>query len=405
MTEQQKIELAEQYYNQGKYSEVLDICIELLGGDEMENPCKVHTLAAKGLLGCCVIIPDESEKKTLTNEVFRAYMTANSALEQLWVQREIADAIVKWTKPALQAVLGEFRRSPTKETVQKLYRGLNPVCYSMFYFEAIFLSMPMDNPHKATEDDRKQANEIYGPMAEAIPDGELISMVLEDGVKTVMSATLQILSDNNAGSATFMNTVIDSVWAKLYACWRLLDCAIPTENNKKGVHPKVLYSCLETKVRLMRCVLDAKVFPEGKSYSVFQEQNVRDRALKEFHEASDRLKEIYPDYEPYEAPAATPVDNFTSKTSSGGCYVATAVYGSYDCPEVWTLRRFRDNTLANTWYGRAFIRTYYAISPTLVKWFGHTTWFKNMWRGKLDKMVESLQKQGVESTPYQDKNW
>ena len=53
-----------------------------------------------------------------------------------------------------------------------------------------------------------------------------------------------------------------------------------------------------------------------------------------------------------------------------GCYVATAVYGSYDCPQVWTLRRFRDYTLAETWYGRAFIRAYYAVSPTLVKWFG-----------------------------------
>ena len=30
--------------------------------------------------------------------------------------------------------------------------------------------------------------------------------------------------------------------------------------------------------------------------------------------------------------------------SSGGCYVATAVYGSYDCPQVWTLRRYRDYT-------------------------------------------------------------
>ena len=93
------------------------------------------------------------------------------------------------------------------------------------------------------------------------------------------------------------------------------------------------------------------------------------------------------------------------KGKSSGCYVATAVYGSYDCPQVWTLRRYRDYTLAETWYGRAFIRTYYAISPTLVKWFGHTNWFKNMWKGKLDRMVAKLQANGVESTPYQDKNW
>lgn len=88
--------------------------------------------------------------------------------------------------------------------------------------------------------------------------------------------------------------------------------------------------------------------------------------------------------------------------SSSGCYVATCVYGTYDCPEVWTLRRFRDNILAETWYGRAFISTYYAISPTLVKWFDNTKWFKKMWHGTLDKMVNGLQSKGVENTPYQD---
>ena len=91
--------------------------------------------------------------------------------------------------------------------------------------------------------------------------------------------------------------------------------------------------------------------------------------------------------------------------AAGGCYVATCVYGSYDCPHVWTLRRYRDNTLGSTWYGRAFIRTYYAISPTLVKWFGKTKWFKKMWKGKLDRMVKKLQDNGVESTPYDDKEW
>ena len=93
------------------------------------------------------------------------------------------------------------------------------------------------------------------------------------------------------------------------------------------------------------------------------------------------------------------------RRKSSGCYVATCVYGSYDCPEVWTLRRFRDITLGATWYGRAFIHTYYAISPTIVKWFGNTAWFKKMWRGTLDRMVKRLEANGVENTPYNDKNW
>ena len=82
--------------------------------------------------------------------------------------------------------------------------------------------------------------------------------------------------------------------------------------------------------------------------------------------------------------------------------MATAVYGSYDCPEVWTLRRYRDFALSKTISGRLFIKTYYAISPTLVKWFGNTNWFKNICKGRLDKMVAFLQKQGYSDTPYKD---
>ena len=97
--------------------------------------------------------------------------------------------------------------------------------------------------------------------------------------------------------------------------------------------------------------------------------------------------------------------NSSGSSQSGGCYVATAIYGSYDCPQVWTLRRYRDSILAATWYGRTFIRSYYAVSPTLVKWFGKKEWFKYLWKPTLDKMVESLNMKGVADTPYQDINW
>lgn len=79
-----------------------------------------------------------------------------------------------------------------------------------------------------------------------------------------------------------------------------------------------------------------------------------------------------------------------SSSGSGGCYVATAVYGSYDCPEVWTLRSFRDYYLARRFWGRCFIRAYYAVSPTLVRWFGDTSWFKHLWKGKLDDTQLSI---------------
>ncbi len=94
-----------------------------------------------------------------------------------------------------------------------------------------------------------------------------------------------------------------------------------------------------------------------------------------------------------------------NNVKSGGCYIATSIYGSYDCPQVWMLRRFRDYTLAETWYGRAFIHIYYAISPTLVKYFGKQRWFKNICKKPLDYMVKNLKINGVKDTPYEDWRW
>lgn len=93
----------------------------------------------------------------------------------------------------------------------------------------------------------------------------------------------------------------------------------------------------------------------------------------------------------------------TKMESNSGCYIATCVYGSYDCPEVWILRRFRDYTLDPTWYGRLFVKCYYAISPTLVKCFGKTKWFRVFWQSKLDMLVAKLKRDGVADTYYNDK--
>lgn len=139
--------------------------------------------------------------------------------------------------------------------------------------------------------------------------------------------------------------------------------------------------------RISKSIANIEVFREGeiKEYGrygfIFSEINL----IKD--EKTGRVIGIYYD---------------TKSDESKGCYVATCVYGSYDCPEVWVLRRFRDYCLAETWYGRAFIKTYYAISPTIVKWFGNTKWFKDMWRGTLTRMVKHLKDIGYESTPYSD---
>jgi hypothetical protein len=100
-------------------------------------------------------------------------------------------------------------------------------------------------------------------------------------------------------------------------------------------------------------------------------------------------------------PSTTQVSQQTAKKKSG-CYVATCVYGSYNCPEVWVLRRYRDNTLDNNFWGKAFIKVYYTLSPTLVKLFGKQDWFVRACKLVLDKIVKKLRAKGIENTPYND---
>ena len=92
----------------------------------------------------------------------------------------------------------------------------------------------------------------------------------------------------------------------------------------------------------------------------------------------------------------------SNNSSSSGCYVATCVYGTYDCSQLWVLRRFRDDILSETSLGRLFIKIYYALSPKIVKSFGDFQWFHNIFKKPLDKLVNHLKKKGIEDTRYND---
>jgi hypothetical protein len=51
--------------------------------------------------------------------------------------------------------------------------------------------------------------------------------------------------------------------------------------------------------------------------------------------------------------------------SNGGCFIATAAYGSYWEPHVMTLRQFRDSYLLTNKLGTKFVETYYRYSPPM----------------------------------------
>ena len=107
--------------------------------------------------------------------------------------------------------------------------------------------------------------------------------------------------------------------------------------------------------------------------------------------------------EGYEAARRNSRRSSTSGSRSDGCYIATAVYGSYDCPEVWTLRRFRDEYLKGSVFGRLFVRFYYAVSPGLVRRVGGRDFFRKPVKRVLDQFVIHLKNKGFQDTPYDDR--
>lgn len=89
--------------------------------------------------------------------------------------------------------------------------------------------------------------------------------------------------------------------------------------------------------------------------------------------------------------ATNPFAQGGKQTTTGGCYIATAVYGSYDSPPVLTLRRYRDETLERSALGRAFIRTYYLVSPPLARHFAGDSPLSRAARRFLDGVVRRIE--------------
>lgn len=78
------------------------------------------------------------------------------------------------------------------------------------------------------------------------------------------------------------------------------------------------------------------------------------------------------------------------KNRSEGCYIATAVYGGYDMPEVLVLRKFRDEVLKKSFLGRIFIKVYYALSPSMAEKLKDYDKVNKKVKCLLDKFVKYL---------------
>jgi hypothetical protein len=76
--------------------------------------------------------------------------------------------------------------------------------------------------------------------------------------------------------------------------------------------------------------------------------------------------------------------------SSGSCFIATFVYGSYDAKEVLLFRNYRDSILEKSKLGLIFIKFYYFISPSLVRIFVRIPISKKILKKIFDNIIVKI---------------
>ena len=82
---------------------------------------------------------------------------------------------------------------------------------------------------------------------------------------------------------------------------------------------------------------------------------------------------------------------YDQKTNGkSGCYIATAIYGNYECTEVFLLRKYRDDYLNKRFFGKIFIKIYYQLSPHLIKYIKPNSFISRKIKKYLDNKVEKI---------------
>lgn len=72
------------------------------------------------------------------------------------------------------------------------------------------------------------------------------------------------------------------------------------------------------------------------------------------------------------------------------CFIATAVYGSSNAPEINALREFRDSHLRPYKMGRVLIGYYYRLSPPIAYWLRSRPVLSRMIRAVLNLIVKII---------------
>jgi tetratricopeptide (TPR) repeat protein len=91
---------------------------------------------------------------------------------------------------------------------------------------------------------------------------------------------------------------------------------------------------------------------------------------------------------------ATEAKDTEEKEKKGGCFIATAAFGSELAPEVCLLREFRDNVLLASAPGQVLVRNYYRLSPPIANAISRSSLLKSVVRQFIRPLIFLLRKRG-----------
>ena len=382
------IQKAQTLFDNENYTESADLVLPLLNDNDVGKEATL--LFTKIALFSAETPWDKNNIDLFYKSISASCKFVQSIDEYIDLEYETISAFKKWEKISYINILANLESNIDKTKLDK-FLGIE-FSYAMMLAQIVLL---IGNDQHITDllnklgINRKDI-ESKTDYPISITQDEKNTLILSTAYK-IFGKTKEFLEDNNHGNPEYLENVAKkAIFEFVYA-----EIMIDTIINQKEQQREILLEALFKKAEIIEYSLGACLYPNGQQLLMYRGTSRQEK--------TNDLQEIYIKINKLDSTFEVPELTTPPSDNNSGCYIATSVYGSYDCHEVWTLRRYRDDILSKNVIGKFFIYCYYKISPKLVKYFGKTNWFRNIWIFILNKTVKKLNNKGIKGTPYRDK--
>jgi tetratricopeptide (TPR) repeat protein len=188
---------------------------------------------------------------------------------------------------------------------------------------------------------------------------KVIDVITIDGLptaKSLLTAANHSMEDGNFEKAVNLFNEILTIKPNCHEAWWGLYTCNASFDRYYGYEDKYGNKGPMTKAQIMTNTLQKYAYRAIE----YAPKDIADNYRSEIKESLDYVESVKRgDYD-------------KKSNTKTGCYIATVVYESYSCDEVFALRKFRDEYLAKYPAGRWFIQFYYMVSPYLASKISHS---------------------------------